>query len=212
MSESGRELHQVGVGDIRIGDPGPVAGHYGDVRDVLLELPNTGHGYMTMDLFPVRHKIISELVPRPTSVFEFGALYGYFLVTACDAAPEIDRIGWIDPEEHTTGSNELCQQNIYAYYRQHRLAIDPSVVWCGETTQRCREFGTADLVQVDGAHTYTDCFTDLMWALELAPRVIFVDDYKAIAEVQLATDHFAKLWELDVEYHETVNGLAVLRR
>lgn len=208
------ESHTIGAGTFTIGDPGADDGPFHDVRDLLVAAPRFGgHGYATLDLFPVRHKIIRELDPPPMAVFEFGSLLGYFLMTACDAAPSISRVGWIDPEVDEPGSNERCAANVRYVFEQR--GETPQWVWYDTITRNCREFDFADLVQVDGAHTYTDCFTDLMWALELRPTrgplTIMVDDYKAIAEVARATDDFARLVGRRVEYHETRNGLAVLR-
>jgi predicted O-methyltransferase YrrM len=180
---------------------------FGDVRDVITSAPHWGdHGYATSDIFTVRFPLIEELAPR--AVFEFGSLLGYFLLTAAAAAPSIERLGWIDNETDVAGSNELCAENLADYTSKTGHALD---VFYETQTRRCLEFGFADLVQVDGAHSYPDCLTDLIWALELKPSVIFVDDYSAISDVKRATDEFARWQRLDVEYHPTVNGLAVLR-
>jgi len=188
-------------------DPLLREGPFGDIRDTLEDLPWVSHGYAFSDIFTVRHQIIRELDPQPATLFEFGALNGYFLVTAVDAAPSIRKIGWIDIEDEPF-SNSRCYANLSRYFhdrkREHEL-------WFGTRTNECRQFGPADLVQVDGAHSYTDTITDLYWALEMKPRTVFVDDYAAIEGVKQATDDFAQAQELEVEYHETVNGLAVLR-
>ena len=184
-------------------------GPFGDIRDVLVSAKHWGnHGYATSDIFTVRHKLIREMDPPPVDVFEFGSLLGYFLLTAVDAAPSIRRVGWIDVELDVADSNQFCAENLNDYGLRHRR--DFSLFYHSQTRQ-CVNFGTADLVQVDGAHSYPDCLTDLVWALELKPRVIFVDDYAAIDGVKRATDEFARWQELETEYHETVNGLAVLR-
>lgn len=184
-------------------------GPFGDIRDVLVEAPHWGnHGYATSDIFTVRHKLIRELEPQPTSVFEFGSLLGYFLLTAVDAAASIRRVGWIDSEADIPNSNNFCAANLNDYGLKHRHDFS---LFYETRTRQCIDFGTADLVQVDGAHSYPDCLSDLVWALELRPETIFVDDYAAIPDVKRATDEFARWQGLEVEYHETVNGLAVLR-
>lgn len=184
---------------------------YGDIRDTLAALPHFDpalHGYAVMDLFTTRWQLIRDLDPQPLSVFEFGALVGYFLVTAADAAPTIHDVGWIDNEAHTAGSNKLCREDMEHYARGHGRDF---WLWHDTAQTRSADFGHADIVAVDAGHSYTDCFTDLEWARALTPRVIFVDDYKAIEPVRDATDAFARANGLEVEYHDTVNGLAVLR-
>jgi hypothetical protein len=184
-------------------------GPFDDIRDVITAAPNWGgHGYATSDIFTVRHKLIRELDPQPQSVFEFGSLLGYFLLTAVDAAPSIGRVGWIDLEVDVPESNRLCLENLNDYGRKRNHGFS---TWCGTQTRQCLEFSNADLIQVDGAHSYPDCLTDLVWAMELGPSVVFVDDYAAINDVKRATDEFAAWQGVEVEYHETVNGLAVLR-
>jgi hypothetical protein len=193
--------------DILLEENHPFGKEYGDVRDVIVAAPNWGqHGYAVSDIFTVRFPLIQELAPR--SVFEFGSLLGYFLLTAIAAAPSIERIGWIDTETDIAGSNQLCAENLADYTNKTGHALN---VFYETRTRQCAEFGTADLVQVDGAHSYADCLTDLVWAMELEPKTIFVDDYAAIHDVRRATDEFARWQMLEVEYHETVNGLAVLR-
>lgn len=197
---------------------------YGDVRDVLAGLPHHhgGNHYMLDDtIFPVRERIIRSLDPQPRSVFEFGALVGYFLVTALHAAPSIERVGWIDNESHTPGSNELCFANVCSVPRgaktigngrgEARWALSrDAVTWNGF------ELGY-DLVQVDADHSYPECLADLHAADQLQARWIFVDDWTAevhAEDVQLATFTFMAEsrsgWGL-VEY-KTTNGLAVLTR
>jgi hypothetical protein len=183
-----------------------VAPVYGNVKDVLLAAPYPHNEYL--DIFPPRREIIARLSPPPESVFEFGALLGAFLLTACDAAPSIRRVGWIDNEAHQPGSNAMCAANIADYCATRKREVE---LFHNTVTRNASEFGQADLVQVDAAHSYPDCLTDLVWALELKPRVIFVDDYIAIDDVRRATDEFARWQGLAVERHETVNGLAVLR-
>lgn len=205
---------------------------YGDIRDLLLTLPAgdihgaASYAYVS-DLFVVRFEIIRQLDPQPISVFEFGALYGYFLVTAY-AACAPDRIGWCDNEQHTAGSNRMVAMNLaevvdendrpeikFFTHRDQVLAEqerrrgdpphyahDPSLYY--------------DLVSVDAGHSYDECLADLHAAHQLRPRWIMVDDWTAathMAEVQSATRKFLETVG-DDEYvlseHVTANGLALL--
>lgn len=208
-----------------VGGGGSVAasGPYGDIRDTLLRLPNHhgGNGYMVTDLFTVRWEIIRRLDPQPTSAFEFGALCGYFLVTALDAAPSIDRVGWVDTEVHTRDSNEMCVENIEAYLREHRRNA-----WAGYATDHVdasllfSQMGPFDLVAVDSDHSYQGCLNDLRAASLLRPTTIMIDDWTAgfhEPEIKKAADEWraeevkaGRRWRCD-EY-PTVNGLAVFTR
>lgn len=188
-----------------------------DIRDVLKQLPyppDDATRYALTDLFTVRHKIIRGLDPQPRSVFEFGALKGFFLVTALDAAPSIEIVGWVDNEQHTPGSNLMVEVNLDSI--TDRCAIE----WW-------RDRGDVpaglqfDLVQVDSDHSYAGCLADLEAAAKLEPSWIMVDDWISethIADIQAATldwvdeqQHIHRVrWELTE--HQTVNGLALLTR
>ena len=192
---------------------------YGDVRDVLMGLPfppDAGTSYALTDLFTVRHEIISKLDPPPRSVFEFGTLYGFFLVTALDACPSVTRVGWVDNESYAARSNDMCLLNVtatkattnwvYGFGRDGPRAArmyDPDPIW--------------ELVQVDGDHTEEGCLADLRAAENLKPKWIFIDDWTSGThgeEIGRAVERFLKdsssSWGLD-EYR-TVNGLAVLTK
>lgn len=181
---------------------------YGDIRDLLVSLPhgspNAATRYVRLDLFTVRHELIRRLVPAPRSVFEFGALYGYFLVTALDAAPSIRRVGWVDDESHTPGSNAMALCNVVA-----------ESVMCWSSRSHIPPGLQYDLVQVDAAHSFEECLADLEAAALLEPRWIMVDDWTAHPDVVRATILWLHrqpegLWELSE--HETVNGLGLLTR
>lgn len=191
---------------------------FGDVRDTLVNLPHGdpwgGASYCQLDLFTVRFDLIRRLEPQPTSVFECGALYGYFLVTALEAAPTIRRVGWVDNESHSPGSNLMCLENLASLDGAHELDGWVSFyTWRGDIPPSARY----DLVSVDSDHSYDGCLADLRAAHKLEPSWIFVDDWIAGAhgdDIRAATTAF--LLEADDAYtvteHTTVNGLAVLTR
>jgi hypothetical protein len=178
---------------------------YPDVRETLANLPHPPTQAMRYaldtDIFVVRHEIIRALDPPPRSVFEFGALYGFFLVTALDAAPSIGRVGWVDNESHTPGSNQKCLENV--------LSVRPDV--------ELITAATADLMHVDGDHSFAGCLADLRTAALLGTRTLMVDDWTAElhrADIRSAVDEWLweepASWRLDV--YETANGLAVLTK
>lgn len=184
---------------------------YGDVRDVLATLPHDGPHHRQLPLlYPVRERLIRRLRPRPQSVFEFGTLLGWFLVTAISAAPTIRRVGWVDYERDLPGSNSLAAVNVRSLGRD--LDLD-----YGSDRRAALRFGQADLVQVDGDHSYDGCLHDLLIAhTALHPRWILVDDWTAPnhqKDVQEATRDFVRLsGAYRLRQYETENGLAVLTR
>jgi hypothetical protein len=204
--------------------------HYGDIRDTLVRLPHGdpygGMSYVRDDLFTVRHKLILELDPPPTSVFEFGALVGYFLVTALDAAPSIERVGWVDNESHSPGSNAMCEANVMATMG---FSFNTSEVWWGTDRDDVHEMYAGDtfpqvpqydLIAVDSDHSYDGELADLRAAHKLNPRWIFIDDWTAGShgdDIQAATTTFLRETAdhdsiYDLAEYVTVNGLAVLTR
>lgn len=193
-------------------DGGPAA-PFGDIRDLIEALPEHagGTGYRTSDIFTEKHRWLRENVPDARSVFEFGALCGYFLVTACDACPDIRTVGWCDSELHTPGSNEMVVKNLRWQWAmtpvEHRVRDLPHMAY----SNRVLEDGIYDVVHVDGEHTYRGCLIDLALALAMQPKAILVDDSHAIAEVKAAIEDFCGYLGLEPEWFETVNGFAVIR-
>src|SRR3990172_3797412 len=143
---------------------------YGDVRDDLIALPHyAGNGYATLSagglpLFPVR-SALADIV-RPRRIFEFGALHGYCLVSFLAGAPEVQAVGWVDCERDSPGSNWGCRENVESFLYSHgRSAEIRYWSWSWESLA----FGQADLVQVDGEHSYDSCMLDLIFAYRLSP-------------------------------------------
>jgi len=185
---------------------------YGDVRDLLQHLPHRfdGDSYMVSDIFTSRFEILRSLDPQPRSVYEFGALFGYFLVTAVAACPSIKRVGWCDNEVDIPRSNYYCDENVFS--------VRPEVKrQCCFRREDAPTGETWDVVSVDSGHSFECCLADLEAAEKMRPRLIFVDDYTADGHAENIGPAVARYleesafpWEL--ELLETVNGLAVLRR
>lgn len=219
---------------------------YGDIRDTLVALPHhpwpdhaNGAHYVTSDIFPVKHELLVAFADsledweKPSSIFEIGALCGYFLVTALDALTKagchVGHIGWIDPETALPGSNVMVVENLAAATEtrianlssSHADLSRPGGGWTDlswkasvadvlEVVQVWDDVH-ADVVHVDGDHSYAACLVDLGVAIALEPKIILVDDYQALGEVRSATDDFARQMGLTVEEVTTVNGLAVIQ-
>lgn len=199
---------------------------HGDIRDVLEALPHhpwadhaNGDHYVSSDIFPTKWEVLRREVPDARSVFEFGALVGYFLVTALDACPKIERVAWVDVEIAHPDSNDLCAANVVAASKGRKPF--PRSRWFDKThphvlahllyTDGEARPAQYDVVHVDGDHSYKGCLIDLTLGLAMNPQLLLVDDYQAIGEVRAATDDFAQHMGLTVEAFETVNGLAVIR-
>jgi hypothetical protein len=209
----GKVMTIVAQGQVPIPQP-----PYNDVRQVLYDLPNHtngGNSYAWTDLFTVRAEILKSMRPQPYSVFEFGALTGYFPVCAVHTCPTIKRVGWVDNEAHTEGSNKMCAENLSSVRSGLRLRWWHS----REAFQATYDAGGVDpydVVSVDSGHTYQDCLDDLRCASWLQPRLIMVDDWTGQVhrdDIQGAVKNFLveqPYWRLTE--HETVNGLACLWR
>lgn len=196
---------------------------YGDIRDVLATLPfppDAGLAYAWSDVFTTRHQIIAAIEPAPRSVFEFGALRGFFLVTALDAAPSIVHVGWVDDETHTPGSNEMCAANLQRYVDRREQTGAYTTFGFVTGRDQIEAGASTDLVQVDADHSYEETLADLHTASRLDPQTIFVDDWTAdhhTEAVQAAAQDWRTVEEERgvvwgrIEY-PTVNGLAVFTR
>lgn len=217
-----RSQHHIG------GEPGSVPSEpFGDIRDTIEALPvhAGGTGYRTSDIFTEKHRWLREHVPDARSVFEFGALCGYFLVTALDACPGIQRVAWCDSELHTPGSSEMVARNLAWVKGDEDARIHDGLAFIEgldelHWSRSVRDVPSlydhdlgVDVVHVDGEHTYRACIADLAlaWAMVNEDGAILVDDSSAIQEVREAIVDFCGYLGLEPEWHETVNGFAVIR-
>lgn len=187
---------------------------FGDVRDLLQQLPEEpwgGYGgtYVLSDIFPTKHRVLQELVPDADSVFEIGACFGHFLVTALDALERCVRVGWCDNETHTPGSNAGVVANLDRWRALSGRQV--SGEWFDHLVKiTTRSFDRWDVVHVDGEHTLHACLIDLGVALALRPRVILVDDTIAHQPVIEAVKLFSTYTGLEPVWHTTANGFVTL--
>lgn len=184
---------------------------HGDIRDVLLALPHhpwanhdSGSHYVSSNIFPMKYLCLREEAPNARSLFEFGALVGYFLVTAIHACPSLNLIGWADDESHCPGSNELCLENV-------RVASEGRQMWVRPSLKAPMAHDHYDVVHVDGDHSYGWAVKDLSRALQMEPQLVLVDDTIAHDEVLEAVEDVCREHGLKPNYHITVNGFATIR-
>lgn len=148
-----------------------------DLQRLLLGVPFTfgGEGYIGEGIMEPRAAIASII--QPTSVFEYGALYGYALMACLYGSPRsIARIGWCDNQSHTRHSNTACKHNLE--YAKTKLRTTASLQYC-ETTLDSLQMTDwqPELVLIDGDHTETGCLLDTLAALQMRPEVLLFDDW-----------------------------------
>lgn len=223
-----RTIGVVGIGsEEAVGAQPPARTHYtgpafGDCRDVLVAAPRQAYAdvspsYVCSDIFPAKLEAIREYAPGARSVFEIGAFYGHFLLTALEACPETLRtIWWSDNEIDAQHSNGYVHENLSWWAQRMPYDEKLSMSW-GPFTYRVvnaiREHGfPIDLVHVDGAHGEKDALADIVWALSLQPKIVIVDDTDNAYHpgVRAAVAFVAEQCGLEVRWYATVNGFAVI--
>lgn len=171
----------------------------------LATLPHrlVGDSYSQLYLFAPKAEVVR--IVKPKTVFEFGAYHGLFLVSALYGHPDIKQIGWVDTEHNHDGTNEMCAANI------RHVAPDVELWWRHDDHCAAPGFGQADLVHVDGDHSFHGCLRDLAFAFLMDPQVILVDDHiPAHRPVERAVAAFCEWQGLDYFVIDTVNGCAVI--
>jgi len=117
---------------------------------------------------------------NPQRIIEFGVRAGYSGLTFQMAAPQAEVIGVdcaMDPESerHLKQAETVLADGAYQLVRGNSRTVEG--------------LPAADLVFVDGEHTYSGCFADLRRAALLSNRIL-VDDYTTSAHVRRACDDF----------------------
>lgn len=195
---------------------------FGDIRDLLKDLPAQPYDASTYaasyvlksDIFPVKHRLLRELDEKATvrKVVEFGPYFGAFCITALAACPNLRWLYTVDNETYTEGSNAMLRQNLQWYEQQQYHGTWINWVIGDKHSDKLGLLDVGpDLVHVDGDHSFGGCFLDLVLAWAMQPREIWVDDFRAIEDVNRATTEFAAHLQLQIEFHNTTNGLAVIR-
>ena len=123
-----------------------------------------------------------DLVRRlePKRIIEFGVRAGYSGLTFQTAAPQAELLG-VDCELDPASAAHLKHAEAVLLKENCRLTRANS--------RTIEGLPSADLVFVDGEHTYSGCFADLRQAASLSTRIL-VDDYATSALVKRACDDF----------------------
>lgn len=183
---------------------------FGDVRDLLVQMPNFAldnvDSVRSDNGYEARVALCRDAEAR--SVFEFGCQYGHGLMSLLEACPNATRAGWIDNEGAHAGSNAAALENLEHY----QLITGRSVeLWHGVRARQAIGL-QYDVVMVDGAHGRNECLSDLTLALAMRPRLIVVDDYRTLESVRQAVGGFAEYHGFEVEAADHVGaGLAFFR-
>lgn len=138
------------------------------------------------------------------SCFEFGGHFGWGIVTWLNTFPDITQVGWVDNEGAFEGSNAACERNILEYLRAAKRRAQ---LWYS-TTARDAVGWQADLVMVDGDHSYEGAFCDLVLAWAMRPKILMVDDMQ-LGPVASAVENFSSYMGVGFERYNAAAGTAL---
>ena len=185
------------------------------IQNVLALLPHVQPEYLTSDWFwsekyyPMYSMLAGIL--RPRSIVEIGSLQGFSLISMLNGAPSVKNALWVDNELYLPNSNQMCYENIHAFYRTFYPNVTiPDLKFHHQTWELLRYLhaGSFDLIHIDGEHTYEGKLRDLTVCSSLRPKYIMLDDYANTANHE-AIYYWAKSMKLDYIVVDTFErGLA----
>jgi hypothetical protein len=158
--------------------------------DVLNPLDTHPWNFRTEDFYnEYRAKYAIAKMVRPMSILEVGVRFGYSARSFLMAAPNASYIG-LDIDEPSWGPYEGVPR-LWADTRLRSL-YPRNDIWTKKTnTQKDPQRPNyADLVHIDGDHSFEGTMHDLTTFFPLCSRVMVVDDYLEIASVRAAVDTF----------------------
>ena len=184
-----------------------------DIIELLDCLPHNdwrGQPQMTApDCYPAYVWAAREI--KPYSILEIGAFQGFGLLSFFYGYPIAGRLAWVDNESYRPDTNREAEENI-------RWAVDklglplPTLEADRSRGELDYSPGSFGLIHVDGDHSYTGCYDDLQWALDMRPRVVLVDDFLYdfhAPEVQRAVFDVARQRNLQFTVWPSFRGWAV---
>lgn len=149
------------------------------------------------------HAYVSvALIIKPKSVLEVGVRLGYSLVSMLRGFSKIENIVGIDTETWVPESQRLAKENLCAAGYSGSLQL-PSVSSRGYAA-KLKDFGTFDIVHIDGDHSYYGALLDMLeyWPLVRAGGgVMIVDDLQRFDVMRAVVDAVPKLDFVDSNFY-----------
>jgi hypothetical protein len=126
---------------------------------------------------------------RPRSILEVGVRFGYSARSFLMAAPEASYVG-LDLDEPSWGPYTGIPR-LWAETRLQEL-YPRNDIWTIRTNTQTepQRRSPADLVHIDGDHSFEGTLRDLITFFPICLGVMVVDDYLEIAPVRAAVDIF----------------------
>ena len=129
-----------------------------------------------------------ELQPR--HVVEIGVRAGYSALTFFLACPGIRILGIDADNDENSFNTHGGRKGFWRHAREILEPFDFQLLLADSRT--LRQLPEADLIYVDGDHSYQGCLADLRLAERSTPRIL-TDDYDRIPAVRQACDTFTTL-------------------
>jgi predicted O-methyltransferase YrrM len=158
--------------------------------------------------YQVKYEIAKELNPK--RILEIGVRAGYSAKSFLDACPDAEYVG-VDAENGTHGG----QDGPWLWWAKQLLA-DRNATFHMLDSQSVKNFdwGTFDLIHVDGDHSEQGALHDMKLALACLAEngAILVDDYDYIPTVRAAVDRFVASQSVRHEYRKSLRGEILIRK
>lgn len=139
-----------------------------------------------LSYYETLHTLAGTLAPK--TIVEIGVRAGYSGLTFLDASPECTITG-IDFYGNEKTTNTHGGRAEFVEHARKILPEDRYTLVVGNS-QQMAELPKADLVYIDGDHTFDGCSHDLELAAKAASWIL-VDDYDSISTVRQACDQWA---------------------
>lgn len=176
-------------------------------KDFFFELDTNHDEYLKSGNYYEHYYAISKFY-QPSSILEIGVRFGYSLGTMIKASDKIEKVTGIDCDEYNADSLQIAEKNIKKFIRD-----DISYTFRNMNSHSIKKFDSvADLVHIDGDHSYEGKIQDLDLVKNVG-KVIIVDDYTYLEQVRQAADDWMKNNKDIIKNHfffESIRGTLVM--
>ena len=122
---------------------------------------------------------IAELV-QAKSVLEIGVRAGYFAAMFLSAGANVyTGLDATDTWGGTPGAVDFARESLPRHFPSSSITIHTV---SSQTINSLKQYGTHDLIHIDGDHSLEGCLHDLYLALLADPKWILIDDTKYMHE------------------------------